>query len=190
MTVYRRQWLPMLVLALLALTSCSDSKGNKPSPAPPSVPVIATGNGEIVGGHLGPEGGRLDLGPGGPSVALPAGTAGPQGLSISLVQDSAAGVPARGAPIGPPFRASRPLNPPSGKSIEVSIALTALPAECAAADLMLAIERPGHAGLTPSPSAPALAWEFERAEAQAGQAVVRLPRLWGMRLQFRCGPMS
>jgi len=178
------------VLALLVLASCSRGVENKNEPAPPSVPVIATGNGEIVGGHLGPEGGRLNLGPGGPSVAIPAGTAGPQGLSISLVQDSAPGVPAAGAHIGPPFRVSRPLNPPSGKVIEVSIALTAFPAGCAASDLMLAIETPGNTGLTPSPSAPALQWEFERADMQASQAVARLPRLWGMRLQFLCGPRS
>jgi hypothetical protein len=192
MTVHRRKWLPMIVLALVVLASCSrgveNNKGN--APAPPSVPVIATGNGEIVGGHLGPEGGRLNLGPSGPSVAIPAGTAGPQGLSISLVQDSEAGVPAGGAPIGPPFRASRPLNPPSGKAIEVSIALTALPAGCAASELMLAVETPGATGLTPSTSAPALQWEFERVDTQAGQAVARLPRLWGMRLQFLCGTRS
>ena len=93
MTMHRRQWLPIIVLALLMLASCSrggeNSKGKEPAPTPPSVPVIATGNGDIVGGHLGPEGGRLNLGPSGPSVAIPAGTAGPQGLSISLVQDSA-----------------------------------------------------------------------------------------------------
>jgi hypothetical protein len=194
MMVHKRKWLPMIVLALLVLASCSrrveNNKGNEP--APPSVPVIATGNGEIVGGHLGPEGGRLNLAPSGPSVAIPAGTAGPQGLSISLVKDSEAGVPSGGAHIGPPFRVSPPLNPPSGKAIEVSMARTALPAGCAASDLRLAIETPGNTGLTPSPSAPALQWEFERVDVdtQAGQAVARLPRLWGMRLQFLCGPRS
>jgi hypothetical protein len=192
MTVHRRKWLSRIVLALLVLASCSrggeNGKGKEPAPTPPSVPVIATGNGEIVGGHLGPEGGRLNLGPGGPSVAIPAGTAGPQGLSVSLVQDSPAGVPAAGAHIGPPFRVSRPLDAPSGKAIEVSMALTALPTGCAASDLMLAIEAPGNTGLTPSPSAPALQWAFEHATMQAGQAVARLPRLWGMRLQFLCGP--
>jgi hypothetical protein len=194
MTGHRRQWLTVIVLALLVLASCTrgvePGKDNKPPPVPPGVPVIATGNGEMVGGHLGPEGGRLNLGPGGPSVTIPAGTAGPPGLSLSLVQDSAAGVPAGRARLGPPFRASRLVNPPSGKAIEVSIALTALPAECAATDLRLAVERPGPAGLTPSPSAPALQWEFEPADVQAGQAVARLPRLWGMRLQFLCGPVS
>ena len=194
MTVHRRKWLSRIVLALLVLASCSrggeNGKGKEPAPTPPSVPVIATGNGEIVGGHLGPEGGRLNLGPGGPSVAIPAGTAGPQGLSVSLVQDSPAGVPAAGAHIGPPFRVSRPLDAPSGKAIEVSMALTALPTGCAASDLMLAIETPGNTGLTPSPSAPALQWAFEHASMQAGQAVARLPRLWGMRLQFLCGPRS
>jgi hypothetical protein len=194
MIVHRRKWLPMIALALLVLASCShrveDNKGNEPAPPPPNVPVIATGNGEIVGGHLGPEGGRLNLGPSGPSVAIPAGTAGPQGLSISLVKDSEAGVPAGGAHIGPPFRVSRRLDAPSGKAIEVSIALTALPAGCAASDLMLAIETPGNTGLTPSTSTPALQWAFERADMQAGQAVARLPRLWGMRLQFLCGPRS
>jgi hypothetical protein len=186
MTAERRKWLAMIVLALLALASCTDGKGNQPPPAPPSMPVIATGNGEIVAGHLGPQGGRLDLGPRGPSVAIPAGTAGPQGLSLSLVQDSADGVPTRGERIGPPFRASRPLDAPSGTTIEVSIAFTALPAGCAPSSLRLAIERPGSAG--PATSAPALQWEFERADAQAGRAVARLPRLWGMRLQFLCGP--
>ena len=194
MTVHRQKWLSMIGLVLLMLAHCSrggeNGKGKEPAPTPPSVPVIATGNGEIVGGHLGPEGGRLNLGPGGPSVAIPAGTAGPQGLSVSLVKDSEAGVPAGGTHIGPLFRVSRPLEPPSGKAIEVSIALTALPAGCAAADLMLAIETPGNTGLTPSPSAPALQWAFERADMQAGQAVARLPRLWGMRLQFLCGPRS
>ena len=190
MTVHRRQWLSRIVLALLVLASCSrgGENGKEPAPTPPSVPVIATGNGDIVGGHLGPEGGRLNLGPGGPSVAIPAGTAGPQGLSVSLVQDSPAGVPAAGAHIGPPFRVSRPLDAPSGKTIEVSMAFTALPTGCAASDLMLAIETPGNTGLTPSPSTPALQWAFERASMQAGQAVARLPRLWGMRLQFLCGP--
>jgi len=184
----------MIVLALLVLASCSrggeNSKGQEPAPTPPGGPVIATGNGEIVGGHLGPEGGRLNLGPSGPSVAIPADTAGPQGLSISLVKDSEAGVPAEGVRVGPPFRVSRPLNPPSGKAIEVSIALTALPAGCAASDLRLAIETPANTGLTPGTSTPALQWEFARADTQAGQAVARLPRLWGMRLQFLCGPKS
>jgi hypothetical protein len=192
MTVHRRKWLAMIALTLLMLASCvpggENSKGKEL--VPPSAPVIATGNGEIVGGHLGPEGGRLNLGPSGPSVAIPAGTAGSQGLSISLVKDNEAGVPDGGVHIGPPFRVSRPLNPPSGKAIEVSIALMALPAACAASDLMLAIETPGNPGLTPSPSTPALQWEFARADIQAGQAVARLPRLWGMRLQFLCGPRS
>lgn len=192
MMVYRRKWLPMIALALLVLASCSHRVENRyePAPLPPSVPVIATGNGEIVGGHLGPEGGRLNLAPNGPSVTIPAGTARPQGLSISLVKDSEAGVPAGGVHIGPPFRVSRPLNPPSGQAIEVSIALTTLPAGCAASDLRLAIETPGNTGLTPSPSTPALQWEFAPADTQAGQAVARLPRLWGMRLQFLCGPRS
>src|SRR5262249_37843148 len=113
MMAYRRKWLPMVALALLVLASCSHRVENRnepaPSPPPPSGPVIATGNGEIVGGHSGREGGRLNLGPSGPGVAIPAGTAGPQGLSISLVKDSEAGVPAGGAHIGPPFRVSRPL---------------------------------------------------------------------------------
>ena len=72
MTVHRRKWLSMIVLALLMLASCSrggeNSKGKEPAPTPPSVPVIATGNGEIVGGHLGPEGGRLNLDPVGPAL--------------------------------------------------------------------------------------------------------------------------
>jgi hypothetical protein len=194
MIVHRRKWLSMVVLALLILASCSrvgeNGKGQEPAPIPPSASVIATGNGEIVGGHLGPEGGRLNLGPSGPSVAIPAGTAGPQGLSISLVKAGEAGVPAAGAHIGPPFRVSRRLDAPSGKAIEVSIALTALPAGCAASDLRLAIETPWSTGLTPSTSTPALQWAFERANLQAGQAVARLPRLWGMRLQFLCGPRS
>src|SRR5262245_22950305 len=120
MILHRRKWLPMIALALLVLASCShrveNNKGKELAPPPPNVPVIATGNGEIVGGHLGPEGGRLNLGPNGPSVAIPAGTAGPQGMSISLVKGSEAGVPAAGAHIGPPFRASRRLDAPSGKA--------------------------------------------------------------------------
>jgi hypothetical protein len=194
MTVHRRQWLPIIVLGLLVLVSCSHrvepGQGNEPPPTPPSVPVIATGNGEIVGGHLGPVGGRLDLGPGGPSITIPAGTAGPPGLSISLVKASADGVPTQGGGIGPPFRASRPLNPPSDTFIEVSIALTTLPTGCAASGLTLAVERPENAGPANSMSTPALRWEFEPVDVRDGQAVARLSRLWGMRLQFLCGTSS
>jgi hypothetical protein len=95
MTVHRRKWLSIIVLALLMLASCSrggeNSKGKELAPTPPSVPVIATGNGEIVGGHPAQRG-TLNLDPVGPAL-LPGG----HGRAARAVHLPGAGQRGRGA---------------------------------------------------------------------------------------------
>jgi hypothetical protein len=151
--------------------------------------VIATGDGNLAGGHLGPSGGRIDLGPGpGPGFEIPVGAADAGGVSISVERADDTGVPKAAAVVGPVFRSTVALSPPSGKWVGVhSAPLTELPSGCTGAKLELALEEPPAAGPADGAGSPALVWTYRDATWQDKVAVAELPKLEPVRMVFLCG---
>lgn len=177
-------------VALLAL-GCGPAPvpQNGPPPDAPTTEVIAVGDGQASGGHLGPKGGRIELGPGpGPGFDIPEGTAGAGGLSISVEKSPDTGLPNAAAIIGPSFRSTVALGPPSGKFIGVhSAPQPEVPAACSGKDLKLALEAPPTAGPADGSGSPALVWSYVDASWQDKVARAQLPKLEPVRAVFLCG---
>ena len=180
----------------LYVSGCGGSQPPDPKPAPPpETAVIATGNGELVSGTLGPRGGRLNLANDGPSIEIPIDEARKDGLSISMRKDEPF-TPPSGTRLGDSFRVTLALDPPSGKSFEVfSAGVTELPPGCTESNIELGVERPGTVGPADGASSPALEWDYVPATFAPSQWALRpvsratssVPRLWPHRLQFLCG---
>ena len=176
--------------ALLVIGCCHGRvPQNGPPPLAPTTVVIAIGDGNLAGGHLGPSGGRIELGPAaGPGFEIPAGTAGAGGLSISVAHAESTGVPQAAGVVGPAFRSSVGLSPPSGSWVGVHSAPVAEPPSgCAGTKLELALEEPPSAGPGDSAGSPALVWTYRDAVWRDKVAVAELPKLEPVRMIFLCG---
>lgn len=176
--------------ALLAI-ACGGSRvpEHGPPPLAPTTPVIAIGDGNLGAGHLGPSGGRIDLGPGpGPGFEIPQGTADAGGVSISVERSDSTGLPSAAAVVGPAFRSMVALSPPSGQWVGVhSAPLGELPSGCAGAKLELALEAPPTAGPGDGSGSPALVWTYRDAAWHGNVAAAELPKLEPVRMVFLCG---
>jgi hypothetical protein len=170
-------------MALLLIAACGPPLKPPigPAPEPPAEALVVVGDGALAGGHFGPAGGILKLGPPGPSIEIPAGMPGAGGLSVSLEAQSSADLPDVAGRIGTPFRATPTLSPPSGKWIVVrSIEVERVPPECAPPALHLALE------VASAEPGPALRWRYESAEWEHGRAVATLSELPPARSVFVC----
>lgn len=182
-----------LVAAPLALAAlCCSPRVDPPlfpAPSPPQAAVNATGDGQRVSAHIGPEGGTFELAASGLRLTLPAGTAGPEGLSLTLNRESNDGLPAAAARIGDAFRSAPTLAAPSGKRIELrSVALSPLPSSCQGdGGATLALEAPPEAGPGDGATGPALTWQFKPARAETDRVIAELPALPPVRAVFLCG---
>lgn len=190
--IARDRTLTWLWFCAALVAACSHQKQSIPEPPPPPADVVTlVGNGERVAGPVGPKGGRLALSPDGPWLEIPADAVGGAGKAFQMRKDPGPGHPAAGVTlVGPLLLVSPSLTPASSstaapaKTITLSLALPALPAGRVATELQLAVEKAGDVGPADGTSAPALAWEYVRAEWKAGRAVAALNRLRGMRMQF------
>jgi hypothetical protein len=180
------------LFGFLALLACACGPGrvpqNGPPPDAPTTEVIARGDGDSSGGHLGPKGGRIELGPGpGPGFEIPEGTAGAGGISISIEKAPDAGLPSAAAIIGPAFRSTVALAPPSGKWIGVfSAPQSEVPPACTGATLKVALEAPPAAGPADGAGSPALVWTYVDATWEDKVARAELPKLEPVRTLFLC----
>jgi hypothetical protein len=151
------------------------------------VRVNATGDGQRVSGHIGPEGGTFELSSDGLRLALPPGTAGAEGLSLTLTRESNDGLPLADARIGDAFRSTPELSAPSGEWLQLrSVALQPLPSSCQSG-AMLALEAPPEAGPGDGAHGPALTWQFKPSRAEGDRLLAELPRLPPVRAVFLCG---
>jgi hypothetical protein len=179
-------------LALAVATLCCGPRVDPPlfpPPPPPQNAVNATGDGQRVSGHIGPEGGSFELAADGLRLTLPAGTAGAEGLSLTLNRESNDGLPAAAARIGDAFRSAPALAAPSGKRLELrSVALSPLPNACQAdGGATLALEAPPEAGPADGAHGPALSWQLQAARAEGDRVIAELPSLPTVRAVFLCG---
>jgi hypothetical protein len=153
-----------------------------PRPDPPDAPIQAVGNGELVSAHFGPAGGTLELGAGGPGVALPKNKW-EGGLSLTLRRaepKAVAGVRS----FGPGFNISRSVLPPSGEFIGVSsVQLSSVNPSCQPDAIALALEGPAPAG---APEGQGFTWRFESTKLVEGRATAQLPKLEPLHMQFVC----
>jgi hypothetical protein len=178
---------PSIVLAALSCGPRVDPPGKGP-PSPPNVVVNATGDGQSVSGHIGPEGGVFELSAGGLRLTLPAGTAPSTGLSLALKRESNEGVPAAAARVGDAFRSTPSLLAPSGKRLELrSTALSPLPGSCQHDGARLALEAPPEAGTGDGTHGPALVWQFRPARADGDRVIAEVETLLPVRAVFLCG---
>ncbi len=185
-----RMWRVAVGIVVVAVHVAACSGAVRPAgPAPPSPgdAVEVVGDGRSVAGHMGPAGGRLAIGPTGPTLVVPGDVVGAEGLSMSMRLEEAATPPPRASGLGPMFFQTPSVVAPAGKGFEVTLGSSAVPAGCSTSHLALAYERPGDVGPADGEHAPALAWRSVPAQLHEGTLAARIDRLWGMHLQFVCG---
>lgn len=154
----------------------------RPPPPPPAASVVATGDGDVVAVHLGPEGARLQLAANGPSLVVPKDTAPAAGLSLSMLREPTAVAPGARA-LGSAFRVSRTLLPPSGSwLLVISTPLAEGEQSCAPEALRLALQGPAQVGPSDGP----LTWHFEPAKRVGDVAESQLVKLEPRTMQFVC----
>lgn len=181
-----RSWLFLLPAAIqIAFAgSCCPKQLACPTPAPENFVEARAADGELVSASLGAGGGRLSLGAMLPSLLVPPGALSSVGLTFQLkkVELQSSDVP-RGTAASIPFEIG-----PGGTMAQlehafvVSNALKPLPTECTLDNLRLAVQVPSTTG----PSAPTLAWQYERALYDGEKIWAVLVRIAGHRLQFTC----
>jgi hypothetical protein len=173
--------LPLLLTAALSC-GCQNNTPDKTPATPPEQPVVAIGDGDDAGGYFGAPGGELRLAPSGPIVFVPIDPQRKAGTALALKKDTGA-AEAGSKVLGPAFRLTAVLEPPSGTFVDVwSVELPSLPAPCTAENLELAVLLDPQVG-----SSPALAWSYEKARWEGGHVKAKLPKLAPNPLQFVCG---
>jgi hypothetical protein len=175
-----------LLLAVALPSACASHSPDKPPATPPSVPVVATGDGTEVAGYFGPPGGEIQLSANGPSIVIPRDDKRAQGVALGLKKD--AGSPdAAATKLGDAFRPTGVFEPPSSQFVDVwSLKLVALPAPCTPQNLELAHQEAQQVGPSDGASSPALSWAYEKARWEDQRVNAKLPKLSPYPLQFIC----
>jgi hypothetical protein len=181
----KRVSLELLVPLGLVLGTVACGPDKPPAPPPPA-PVLATGDGNEVGGYFGASGGQIRLSADGPSIIIPNDPKRAQGLALGLKRESAAALSGVTA-LGVTFRPTAGFEPPSGTFIRVwSSSLPALAAPCSQENLELAVQEAAQVGPADGVSSPALSWTYVKARWEESHVVAELPKLAPYPLQFVC----
>lgn len=150
---------------------------------PPTRFTEITGDGSVATALLGPMGGRVALGPDGPTLLVPQDALGSAGTTFAIRRAEAT---TEGAPLSVAFEVTPPVAAAAEHPFQLSIRLARLPERCEERDLRLAVERPNDTGPADGRGSPTLRWSYDPVSWQHETVAATVPQLHGQRLRFVC----